>query len=370
MKPLLTLSLMASLVGCSVQNSAPAIGTAQQPIIGGTDDTGDPGVMLLVAIAGGGISLCTAELVSPHVLITAAHCVTPSLVGTGATYQVYTGSHIDARGQGDGVFLTVKETHPNPDFDPNNVGSGSDIGVVILTDPSTVTPLPMNRMAMDMTLNGQPVRFVGYGKSSGTDTAGTTAGTKRQVSSTLTNVIGGLLEFDDAAHGTCEGDSGGPAFMKLDGTNEVIVGLTSFGTHQDCTPPGFDTELDLYMDFVDPFIMANDPPPVDMAQLPPGVFAPGSVGAMCSDDSQCTGGICAQPNNNGFCTAGCDPSDSSSCPTGTHCGSYGNQSICLPDGRSFGGCAMGGAGGGSGLLFAFAGFAVAIALVLRRRRAG
>src|SRR5579859_7631277 len=49
------------------------VGSDESPIIGGMTTTGDPAVVLLVAMTGQGEAYCTAEIVSPHVVMTAAH---------------------------------------------------------------------------------------------------------------------------------------------------------------------------------------------------------------------------------------------------------------------------------------------------------
>jgi uncharacterized protein (TIGR03382 family) len=83
------------------------------------------------------------------------------------------------------------------------------------------------------------------------------------------------VNFTDPNHGTCNGDSGGPAFMTLGGV-EVIVGITSFGD-SNCTQ-GSDTRVDVFGTFVDTYVQMFDPvatpppPPPDMTPAPsPGV---------------------------------------------------------------------------------------------------
>src|SRR6267142_4741929 len=75
--------LLASSAGCL--QSAPPASEPAQPIIGGTNDTGDPSIVLLIAQPKGsqGAGLCTASLISPHVLLTAAHCVDPAVITQG-----------------------------------------------------------------------------------------------------------------------------------------------------------------------------------------------------------------------------------------------------------------------------------------------
>jgi hypothetical protein len=52
-----------------------------QPIVGGTRDLDDPAVVLIGGFTAGGRStnVCTSFVVSPHVVVTAAHCFEASL---------------------------------------------------------------------------------------------------------------------------------------------------------------------------------------------------------------------------------------------------------------------------------------------------
>src|SRR5262245_27391428 len=83
------------LTGCT---SAVEPGVFSRRIIGGTETTGDPAVVLLIAQQPGSqlATLCTATIVSPHVLLTAAHCVVPETVGDDAKFSVFLGPKIDA----------------------------------------------------------------------------------------------------------------------------------------------------------------------------------------------------------------------------------------------------------------------------------
>src|SRR2546421_2802642 len=73
------------LAGCT---GLPATEAQSQPIINGTDDTGDPAVVVVAAQMPNSqqASLCTGSIISPHVILTAAHCVSPATVGAGAKF--------------------------------------------------------------------------------------------------------------------------------------------------------------------------------------------------------------------------------------------------------------------------------------------
>jgi secreted trypsin-like serine protease len=78
--------------------------------------------------------------------------------------------------------------------------------------------------------------------------AQTGAGTKRDATTRLNSISNVVLDIGDLFHKTCNGDSGGPAFMTIDGV-ETLVGVTSYGFIF-CLGDGFDTRIDLYNSFI------------------------------------------------------------------------------------------------------------------------
>jgi secreted trypsin-like serine protease len=368
MKRFAALALFACAAAC---NTAPSVGERSAGIINGTTDTGDPGVVLVLAQVSQTMgSLCTGEVISPHVVLTAAHCLDPDvLMTTTAKFAVFTGTTL-SQSSPSSEFLTVKETHFDSAFDPQNPQNGHDVGVVILANPTTITPIPYNRVAMTQTMVGQAARFVGFGVTSGTDTMGTSAGTRRQAPTKLASLDDLLLGFQDAQHGICEGDSGGPALMTINGT-EVIVGITSFGL-QGCplTSPqagfqaGNDTRVDKYIDFIDMWVTMFDPP----AKGP---------GEQCSSDADCAPRSCQQTSVGKICVQNCDPAAMpSTCPAGTQCTNVDGTNLCDAPmsggggsgGGKGGGCAVAaGTNGGAPLAGAGLLLCCVIALALRRR---
>src|SRR5262249_35002155 len=138
------------------------------------------------------------------------------------------------------LYQDVTETHLHPQFNPlQQSQNGHDVAVAILKDATSVTPLALNRMALTPANLGQPVRLVGYG----TDFVTSATGTKRVVSTPLTGYDFLYVEFGDATHGVCFGDSGGPAFMTLGGS-EVIVGTHAISSSHDCNGTDFSTRVD------------------------------------------------------------------------------------------------------------------------------
>jgi MYXO-CTERM domain-containing protein len=343
-------------LACAACSNDASVGTAVHSIINGTTDSGDPAVVLVGAQMPGSQSgsLCTGEIISPHVVLTAAHCVSPDTVGAGSKFIVFVGPVLDNTAA-NSDFLPVLETHYDMMFDLNNPTAGHDVGVVILKNPTTITPIPYNRTALPQSMVGQAARLVGYGITMASDTMGTTAGTRRQAPTKLASFDALLLNFQDMQHNICEGDSGGPAFMTIDGT-EKIVGVTSYG-FQGCpvSMPGTDTRVDAYASFIDQYVLQFDPP----AKGP---------GDDCTSDADCFPRTCQQSGATKICAQPCDPAAMPSvCSTGTMCTSVDSRNICAKpaaSGGSSGGCSV--ATGPAGASF-FA-FAVALLLIGAARR--
>ena len=324
-------ALLALLLAGCVGRGSDGAASLEQPIINGTADSHDTSVVALLASdpsSNGGL-LCTAEVISPHVLLTAAHCV---FGADGFVFQVFPGDSL-AMAQA-GQFLAVKEVHAHPDYDPSGFGV-ADVGIVILAEPTTLTPLSYNVTPIPMSYKGKEARIVGYGLTNPKDN--TSYGVRQEAPVAISDWSATLINVYDGFHTSCEGDSGGPSFLKV-ANREVVGGVTSFGFSGCPTTTGSTySRVDAYHDFIDGFVVAND-----------GPQGAAQVGDPCAINRDCASGICAASPDGTmqFCTATCDPTaKSDSCPKTLPCSSVDDIAVCMTPVKHSG-CEIGGGGSG------------------------
>src|SRR5687767_10884348 len=62
-------------IACDPGEPEPPLGSVRQPIIGGAAITGDPAIVEMLSFRGNLGARCTATLITPRLLIAAAHCI-------------------------------------------------------------------------------------------------------------------------------------------------------------------------------------------------------------------------------------------------------------------------------------------------------
>jgi secreted trypsin-like serine protease len=232
-------------------------------IIGGNAAT--PGqfrtvVAIIIDLGVNGQSLCTGTLIAPDVVLTAAHCLQPQLLGLSSQAQVTANTFVvfDSTNlfTADGFAVGALDTIPQPGFNVNNLGD-NDSGVIVLDSVITDrNPTPIDNRT-NPNLNGVSVTKVGYGISQVGDP--NSIGIEFFASKTGINCSGlglpnsRLICYNQQnLRGTCSGDSGGPAFQTINGVRRV-VGITSFGD-QNCTQFGVDTKVAAERGFIQQFL--------------------------------------------------------------------------------------------------------------------
>ncbi|MGH1344502.1 MAG: trypsin-like serine protease [Nannocystales bacterium] len=183
---------------------------------------------------------CTATLVSPHVVITAAHCMGDS----DGPPDFRMGNTVNAPTQ----LLATDYCRRNPEYDPsfNNGVNGQDITYCVLEEP--VYDIPFTPIIYgcetEIISTGRDAWIVGIGNNdfNGEDDVG--FGIKRYRQTRVAGMPGESLSdgvyvgsFQDAA---CGGDSGGPAYIQFPDGSWHVFGVVSGG------PPPCGGGADLY----------------------------------------------------------------------------------------------------------------------------
>jgi secreted trypsin-like serine protease len=236
---------------------------AASAITGGeVDGDGHPNVALIAFYTGAGRSRCTATLVSPTVLVTAAHCTDGTVGKTAVTFEtlVDDAPPADLPGAADpAAGYTAAEladadylsgtAHTHPAYSHfTDKKNWNDVGVVVLDspvtdiEPATIAPSGYLDQFRPNVLSTTLFTTVGYGTEISQAGPGPHKPTPQdypivrrfaqqpgqKLSAQLLQVNGNDRD-PRGTGGTCYGDSGGPAFH--DGYQ---VSVTSYGLGSVC----------------------------------------------------------------------------------------------------------------------------------------
>jgi secreted trypsin-like serine protease len=250
-----TLALSAAVVGfaaCSAQHTG-SLKSADlnAGIIGGAESTGNEDfaktVVLLYDKQLGAI--CTASIISDKLLLTAAHCVASEPT---SLYVVF-GTDVEST---DIIVRRVVATATTPVWAARQTQefNNGDMAMV-----GFIGGLPAGYKAAKMLSDvsqlkdGETVTLAGYGNSDGV--AGTGAGKLRYVDTTIQKTAyseSEILMEQSHGKGACHGDSGGPAYVEING-ERLVIGVTSRGVNDPenhCGVSAAYTSVPFYADWI------------------------------------------------------------------------------------------------------------------------
>jgi hypothetical protein len=249
--------LIAALTLVAVTASPAAAITGGQP-----DGNRHPNVGVIVFYESGGRFRCSATLISPTILITAAHCTADTVGSTLVSFDSviaeqppspfpvaadpsvgYTPEEIQAAGYLSGTPIA------HPDYSNfTDLANWNDVGVIVLDEPvtniapATLAPLNYLDAYAPPVLSRTLFTVVGYGTEVGKPVSGPQKPQplsypliRRYTTSPGQKLTPQILQLNGNPNdvrgggGTCFGDSGGPVFL-----NGYLVAVTSYVYTANC----------------------------------------------------------------------------------------------------------------------------------------
>ncbi len=237
-------ALSVLCLGCSRPGAELQAAESREAIVGGTPTAGDEAVFMLdIRGANGAATRCSSTLIAPRTLLTAAHCVDPSMLGEASL--IITASNAPTAAQvtpANTVFVVETRLHPRWNA---AAGLGNDLALLLLETAPNARVVPWNAESL-AGLGGEAVRVVGYGA----DAPDGGTGTKRTAALSIRQFTAELISLGDfVSIGLCHGDSGGPTFHTFTDGVERLVGVHSFTRTEDCLD-GADTRVDAQAAFL------------------------------------------------------------------------------------------------------------------------
>jgi len=297
----------------------PVDGGTRQDIINGKParrgDFGEAGGLILEAEIGitgypdvafdARMLLCSATLIAPDVVLTAAHCVDEGGLQQEGAQQGLDLLEISAHSfvfspavdltphltefEALGGFASLPRTavrgsawvaHPGFDIATFEIGlaRNDDIGLLFLDEPTelpfSLLPSPAEGAAL---ATGDDVVIVGWGQQQ----QGGIFGTKQIADSFIAGLGPTEMKIgEEVTDGRkCHGDSGGPTFLQVAPDSSApwrVIGVTSHAyDYTDCNETGgVDTRVDAYLDWIDAEMRARCEDGSRAWCLEPGIIAP------------------------------------------------------------------------------------------------
>ncbi len=216
-------SLVSSLfvLLCASGLATPPGDPSPDPIVGGTDAEVCDFPATVAIVNGGGDQFCTGALVHPRVVMLAAHCIASQ-----SPASVLFGESVFSPE----ASVPVDNCDDHPDFEGVEHFLPMDLAYCVLAADAPDVPIvpPLMGCEAEQLTPDAEVTLAGFGidneqQGSGNVMKRWTVNTVQTVDEDNNDLI--LLGVDGAS--ACYGDSGGPAYMRLDDGSWRLVGITS-----------------------------------------------------------------------------------------------------------------------------------------------
>ncbi len=177
---------------------------------------------------------CSAVLVAPTMVVTAAHCVN----GFDLNKMVFAlGADTDRPIQRASAY----RAEPRTNYDPDHLGV-NDVGYVHLARAMTEAAPVKLTTDEHLQVGNRPILYVGYG------IAGSLPGARRCVTIPVHDTCGDTFSAATKLMNTCNGDSGGGVFFDS-GTELSLVGVTNWGDER-CADFAVSADVGFHRDWI------------------------------------------------------------------------------------------------------------------------
>ncbi len=204
-------------------------------------------VVALIGQSSQGQSLCTASVVASDLAVTAAHCVTEE--GTRLPIPVTLIFAVDIEKAASADFRAVDAVDFPASWNPNGTKNTGDVALVHFNGGLPAGYSPSDLLPFDQLLKKDArVEIAGYGITDAHQNTGD--GKLRHTTIRLLNPDYSQTEVQldqSQGGGACHGDSGGPAYLVIQG-NPYLFGITSRGAG-DCDVDVIYTRIEPYRDW-------------------------------------------------------------------------------------------------------------------------